>query len=142
MANEGSDKPADKPEPHEPREPRESASEHAGEREPYGDSARFDEEGPPGRWGRLTRRLIDRGEDARYLLGTVLDTSDKAKTEVVRMVAREVRHYLEALKLEEDIREFLTSHTLEVQASFSLKPIADKVAPAPVPPADDPEEAE
>jgi len=79
---------------------------------------------------------MDRGEDAKYVLGTVLDSSDRAKTEMVRMVALEVRNYLEALKLTEDLREFATNHSLEVKASFRLKPIADEDEPD-----DDEEEA-
>lgn len=66
----------------------------------------------------------DRGRmDAREMLGAVLETGDKAKTEVVRMVAREVRSYLEALELGEDIRDLLTNYSLEVHASFHLKPL-------------------
>ncbi len=66
--------------------------------------------------------------DAREMLGAVLETGDKAKTEVVRMVAREVRAYLEALELGEDIRDLLTNYSLEVNASFSLKPLRDTEA--------------
>jgi len=61
--------------------------------------------------------------DAREMLGAVLETGDKAKTEVVRMVAREVRSYLEALELGEDIRDLLTNYSLEVHASFHLRPL-------------------
>ena len=83
--------------------------------------------------------------DARELLGAVLETGDKAKTEIVRMVAREVRAYLEALRLHEDLRNLLTNYSLEVHASFHLRPLADAPA-APKgedrPPADEPEPAE
>ncbi len=94
-----------------------------------------DEEGR-GRLSRFTRILLDRGDDAKAVLGSVLDSSDRAKDQMVRMVAREVRNYLEALKLTEDLREFATSHSLEVKASFSLKPLAKpeshgEEAPAP-----------
>jgi len=76
------------------------------------------------RLGRLTRRLVERGGDeTRNLLGTVLDSSDRAKNEMVKMFAREVRHYLEALRLKEDVMELARSHSLEVHASFSLKPL-------------------
>lgn len=86
----------------------------------------------------LARRLLTEGEehggedrpreergrmDAREMLGAVLETGDKAKTEVVRMVAREVRSYLDALEIGEDIRDLLTNYSLEVHASFHLKPL-------------------
>ncbi len=80
----------------------------------------------------LARRLLEGEEpreedrarmDAREMLGAVLETGDKAKTEVVRMVAREVRAYLEALEIGEDIRDLLTNYSLEVHASFHLRPL-------------------
>lgn len=77
---------------------------------------------------RLARRLMDPrelGGDALELLGTVVETSDRAKTEMVRMLAREIRHYLEELKLKDDLKELITGHSLEVHLSLSLKPLAD-----------------
>ncbi len=67
------------------------------------------------RIGRFARRLIDRKEiasDTRDLLGSVLATSDKAKTEAVRLAAKEVRSYLDALALKEDVKALLTSYSL------------------------------
>lgn len=64
------------------------------------------------------------GGDAMAVMGAVLESSDRVKTEAVKMIAREVRHYLEELKLKEDIRDLITSHSLEVQLSLSLKPLA------------------
>jgi len=87
------------------------------------------EEGRKSRFSRITKVLMDRGEDARSVLGSVLDTSASARSEMVKLVAREVRNYLEALKLTEDLRDFATKHTLEVNASFRLKPIADALEP-------------
>lgn len=80
-----------------------------------------------GLFGRFTRKLRDRrelSEDAWKAIGTVLTTSDRAKSEFIRMLGREVRHYLDGLQLTEDLRELVTSHSLEVHASFSLKPLA------------------
>ena len=62
--------------------------------------------------------------EARDLLAAFLETGDKAKTEIVRMVAREVRGYLEALELHKDLHHLLTNYSLEVSASFHLKPLA------------------
>lgn len=80
---------------------------------------------PSGRVLRFARRLMDRrdlAEDTKELLHAVLSTSDKAKTEAVRMVAREVRNYLSELRLKEDLLDLARSHSLEI--SISLKPLA------------------
>lgn len=63
--------------------------------------------------------------DAREVLGAVLETGDKAKTEVVRMVAREVRNYLEELRAGEALHDLLTNYSVEVHASFHLRPLAE-----------------
>ena len=82
----------------------------------------------------------------RELLGAVLDSSDKVKTEAIRMVGREVRTYLEGLGLDEAILHLLTNYSLEVNASFHLKPLAEAMEEQPAskePTLDeDPEEAE
>jgi hypothetical protein len=64
-------------------------------------------------------------QEARDLFGSVLETGDKAKTEIVRMVAREVRSYLEALELHKDLHHLLTNYSLEVKASVHLRPLAE-----------------
>lgn len=89
------------------------------------------DEGVRSRFRNLARRLMDRplAEDTKDVLYAVLNTSDKAKTEMVRMVAREVRHYLDELKLKDDLMELVRNHSLEI--SISLTPIADKLEPAP-----------
>ena len=93
----------------------------------------------------LARRIFegDREEDegteerrteerrTRELLISALATGDKAKTEIVRLLAREVRSYLEALELHKDLHYLLTNYSLEVQASFSLKPKSDNQPPPP-----------
>ena len=84
----------------------------------------------------------------RDLLGAVLQSSDKVKTEAIRMVGREVRTYLEGLGLDDAILHVMTNYSLEVNASFSLKPLADAMPdPEPeeepsAPPADEPEQDE
>ena len=79
----------------------------------------------------FARRILSDDEErtinAREVLGAVLDSGDKAKSELVRLVAREVRTYLEELGLHEDIKHLLTNYSLDVNASFSLKPLADAV---------------
>ncbi len=66
----------------------------------------------------------DERPSLRASVRKVLDTSDKAKTEAVRMIGREVRHYLEGLGLREDLHHLLTNYRLEVKASFHLEPLA------------------
>ena len=77
----------------------------------------------------IAKRLLSDDEDRigvspREVIGAVIDGGDKAKSEVVRMVAREVRTYLEGLGLHEDVRHLMTNYSLDVHASFSLKPLA------------------
>ena len=84
------------------------------------------DEVPPSRLYRFARKLMDRrelAEDTRELMVAFLSTSDRAKTEMVKMAAREVRTYLEELKLKDDVLSLVRNHSLEVNASFSLKPI-------------------
>ncbi len=90
-----------------------------------------DQEQKRGREPRLrdiARRLLsddeDKGISPREVLGAVIDGGDKAKTELVRMVAREVRTYLEGLGLHEDVRHLMTNYSLDVSASFRLRPLA------------------
>jgi hypothetical protein len=73
---------------------------------------------------KFARRLMDRkelAEDTKVLLSAVLSTSDKAKSEAVRLMAREFRSYLKELKLKEDLLELARSHSLEI--SIHLKPL-------------------
>ncbi len=110
-----------------------------------GDTDPDELDGPPVESEHASRRIFSRlakrlqnprelGGDAMDLMGAFLETSDRAKTEMVKMVAREVRNYLDELKLKEDMRSLLTGHSLEVKMSLSLKPLADAAAPAPAPP--------
>ncbi len=92
------------------------------------------EHGDPDEDGEKTEAHIPRDKsEVLSLLSALLETGDKAKTEMVRMTAREVRNYLEALELHKDLLHLITHHSLEVHASFNLKPLND-AAPAPKPP--------
>jgi outer membrane biosynthesis protein TonB len=74
---------------------------------------------------RFGRKLLDRSDDVKELASTLLDTGDRAKSEAVRMVAREVRNYLDELKLKEDLVELIRDHSLEMKISIHLKPLVD-----------------
>lgn len=89
-----------------------------------------------GRLRRFARRMLDRKEladDTRDLLAGVLATSDKAKSEFVRMMGREVGHYLEGLNLKNDLLDIATNYKLEVNATFHLSPVASPPEPDPSP---------
>ena len=61
-------------------------------------------------------------EVARDAVFSLLETGDRAKTEMVRMVAREVRHYLDELRLGESLEHVARNYKLEVHASLALEP--------------------
>jgi hypothetical protein len=75
-------------------------------------------------------------EAARDVVASLLETGDRAKNEMVRMVAREVRNYLSELKLGEELHRMLRDYELEVHATFKLRPHG--VAPAPGQPESEP----
>jgi hypothetical protein len=102
------------------------------------DDDRKDDEQRPSRLSRLTRRLMQGGEEAKELASAVLETSDRAKTEMVKMVAREVRTYLDELKLKEGIMDLVQSHSLELKLSVHLAPL--KPEPSAAKPSADPTE--
>jgi hypothetical protein len=91
-----------------------------------GDDSREDRDSQGGE-----EREHDRRE-ARQMLHSLLETGDKARMEIVRLLAREVRSYLEALELHKDLNHLLTNYSLEVNASIHLKPLpeAEKSTPA------------
>lgn len=100
-------------------------------------SERSSSEAPPRRASirkQLTRRLFGEDNDeqaeeetgrTRELLMAALNTGDKARMEIIRLLAREVRGYLEALELHKDLHHLLTNYSLEFHASFSLKPLTN-----------------
>jgi hypothetical protein len=88
-----------------------------------------DDEGPEGAEGAGAGSEPPPRGEAREMLASMLETGDKAKAEIVRLVAREVRSYLEALELHKDLHHLLTNYSLEVKASVHLKPLADALEP-------------
>ena len=101
-----------------------------------------DEAREPGDRDRAAPRSEARGE-ARELLAALFETGDKARMELVRLIAREVRGYLEAMELHKDLHHLLTNYSLEVKASVHLKPLADAVGPPAAPAGDaEPEPAD
>ena len=60
---------------------------------------------------RRLRKSGDQDSDESFL-NSVLETGDKAKTEVVRLIAKEIRSYLEALELHKDLKHVLTNYLI------------------------------
>jgi len=88
-------------------------------------------EGPRKRIRGAARRLLEDPptlDEAKELLGTVLDGSDRARTELVRMVGREVRTYMEGLGIQDGLKFVAENYSLEVNASLRLKPLKDEPA--------------
>jgi hypothetical protein len=82
---------------------------------------------------RFARRLLDRkelAEDTKELVSAVLSSSDKAKNEVIRVIAREVRSYLKELKLHEALSEIVKDHSLEISVRFKPLPRSDAEDPS------------
>ncbi len=70
-------------------------------------------------------RIRERGEDLkpRDIVRGAAGLTARGKDEVMALLAREVRSYIEHLGLVEEVERFATTHTLEVNASFRLKPL-------------------
>jgi hypothetical protein len=93
-----------------------------------------DEEGSRARVLRFAKRLLDRrelAEDTKELVSAVISSSDKAKNEVLRLVAREVRSYLKELQLREELAKLVKDYSIEVSIRF--KPIATSDKPSVAP---------
>ncbi|TVQ91120.1 MAG: hypothetical protein EA397_11540 [Deltaproteobacteria bacterium] len=117
--------------PTPPPQPERAESPPRSAEEPAEESAKLGDDRPRTGLRRRLQRLLDRrelAEDTREVLGGMLEMSDRAKTEAVRLVAREVRNYLEELKIKEDLLNLATSHSLELKLSVQLKPLAEAVA--------------
>ncbi len=92
--------------------------------DPTPGSAAPDDEGSKARVLRFAKRLLDRrelAEDTKELVSAVISSSDKAKNEVLRLVAREVRTYLKEIPIREELAKLMKDYSLEV--SIRLKPI-------------------
>ncbi len=84
-------------------------------------------------------KLKERGEDfrARDVIAGAVHATARGKDEVVTLVAKEVRSYLDKLELGKEIAEFARTHKLEVNATFSLSEKSKAVAKASKPDADE-----
>ena len=88
-----------------------------------------------------SERLQKRGEDLPHqVLNTAVNLTSRGKDEMMTIVAREVRSYMEKLQVWPEVKSFMTSHALEVNASIRLKPVADAIDRAEEPEPEEPED--
>jgi len=75
-----------------------------------------------------TGRIREAGENVRPrdLVSGAVRMTAKGREEVVGLVAKEVRMYLEKLRVGEELRALMTDHTLEITTSLRLKPLPDE----------------
>jgi len=82
-------------------------------------------------------RIRDKGDEfpkASELLSGAAKLSVRGKEEVVTLVANEVRSYLEALRVGEEVERFLETH--ELQISLKVKPTGPATPASDDPPAE------
>lgn len=63
------------------------------------------------------------GTEAKEVFSSLWQMGDKARMEGLRLVAKEVRGYMEAMEIHKDLHNLLTNYSLEVTTSFRLKPL-------------------
>lgn len=87
-----------------------------------------EDEKEAGRIKGIARRLLrdsdedkDLKGDAKEFFNSILSTGDKAKTELLKALAREFRQYLTEMGVDRDIRHLLLNYSLDINASLSLK---------------------
>ena len=70
-------------------------------------------------------RIRERGEEfkPREVLAGAAKVAATGKDEVVTLIAKEVRNYLDKLEIANELADFARSHELEVNAKFRLKRI-------------------
>ena len=80
----------------------------------------------------IARRILgDSDEDkdlkgeAKEFFSSLLSTGDKAKTELLKALAREFRQYLTEMGIDRDVRQLLMNYSLDINASLSLRPKED-----------------
>jgi hypothetical protein len=68
------------------------------------------------------RSMVKELKLPKEALGFVIAQADKTKAEIVRVVASELRSFLESAKVREDLVRLLTQLTFEVNAEVKIKP--------------------
>ena len=65
---------------------------------------------------------------AKEVVSSLFEMGDKARMETVRLLAKEIRGYAEAIELDKSLNDLLTNYSLEINASFRLKPLKKEQA--------------
>ena len=65
------------------------------------------------------------------LLSSLLESGDRAKSNVIKIIGREIRLAVEALELHKDVLSLLQNHSLEIHASLHLKPLSESSGQSP-----------
>src|SRR5205807_8573952 len=68
------------------------------------------------------RNLMGEMKLPKDALGFLLAQADKTRSEVARVVTQEVRRFLESDRLRREIWKLLTSVSIEINATMTLKP--------------------
>jgi hypothetical protein len=85
-----------------------------------------------GRFRNFRKRILGEEEgkslfgDAKDVLGSVLEGSEKLRGELFRVVAREVRAYLEESGLKDDLHNLLTNYAFELHLSMNLRKLTEE----------------
>ena len=129
MSDETSDEPGRPKQPGTQERPRGDRLEDG----PLGDVARAFVRVGADVLGATTDRLRERGEELRprEVLQGAANLGARGKEELVTIAAKEVRGYLEKLRVGEELRSLLTEHSLEINASVRLKPVVEGETPGP-----------
>lgn len=67
--------------------------------------------------------LGDEDGRAKEVVSSLFEMGDKARMETVRLLAKEVRGYVEAMELDKGLSDLVTNYSLDITASFRLRPI-------------------
>ena len=83
------------------------------------------EKSETGRIKGLAKKILgdEETKGAKEVVSTLFEMGDKARMETVRLLAKEIRGYAEAIELDKSVNELLTNYSLEITASFRLKPL-------------------
>lgn len=112
----------------EPRPPFEPEAGGRGRERPLGDIAQKLIRAGADALTATSEKIKERGEDFHPLdvISGAARVGVLAKEEFLTLTAKEIRSYLEKLKVGEELRALLTEHSLEVKASIRLKPLLEK----------------
>lgn len=118
----------DEPEDFEPEVPRDEGRPRRGEEPSLRDLARrVLKTGADALSG--TQETIRKGPgvrlDAKELASSVVNLTARGREEVLNLVVREVKSYLERLNLMEEFHALVTNYSLEVHASIRLKQVPE-----------------